>query len=195
MYDLDGRIELILDSGPTTVGVESTVVDLTCSPFQILRPGPIGPEEIARCLGGLGQLAKHEGIRARTRRKHRPARGCWPRTTRLAPRPYVLTRAMTWQNSPGQRDAGCLSLEPLPYPICRPRIIVVELPEPKTAGQQLYSCLHQLDALNLEVIVIVMPPDLPDWRHHSRPSDPGDKTSSGLRDWEADGKWQMTNGK
>ena len=53
LADLDGRIDLILDSGPTTVGLESTVLDLTRSPLRILRPGPIGPRELEQCLGGL----------------------------------------------------------------------------------------------------------------------------------------------
>jgi len=37
--DLDGRIDMILDAGPTKIGVESTVVDLTSKPPRILRPG------------------------------------------------------------------------------------------------------------------------------------------------------------
>ena len=47
LTDLDGRIDLILDSGPTTVGLESTVLDLTTTPARVLRPGPIGWSELA----------------------------------------------------------------------------------------------------------------------------------------------------
>ncbi len=50
--DLDGRIDLILDSGPTTVGLESTVIDLSSYPARLLRPGPIGLEELEQALGG-----------------------------------------------------------------------------------------------------------------------------------------------
>ncbi len=164
LYDLDGRIELILDSGPTTVGVESTVVDLTCSPFQILRPGPIGPEEIARCLGGLGQLAKTSEDLARTTEETPPSPGML--ATHYAPRtPAVRVDSsqdlakFTWPAKCGLLVFGAATVPDLPA-----SYNVVELSEPKTAGQQLYSCLHQLDALNLELIVIVMPPDLPDWR-------------------------------
>ena len=49
--DLKGRIDIILDGGPCTVGVESTVVDGLSDPPAILRPGGIGIEEI-RALGG-----------------------------------------------------------------------------------------------------------------------------------------------
>ena len=37
--DLDGRVEIILDGGPTTIGLESTVVDMTQDPPRLLRPG------------------------------------------------------------------------------------------------------------------------------------------------------------
>ena len=39
LQDLDGRIDLVIDGGPTTVGVESTVIDLTGPIPTILRPG------------------------------------------------------------------------------------------------------------------------------------------------------------
>lgn len=50
-YDLDGRIETILDGGPCDVGVESTVVDGLSSPPLILRPGGISIEQIRECEG------------------------------------------------------------------------------------------------------------------------------------------------
>lgn len=50
-YDLDGRIELILDGGPCQVGVESTVVDGLCDPPVVLRPGGVGIDEIRKCPG------------------------------------------------------------------------------------------------------------------------------------------------
>ena len=41
LQDLDGRIDLVIDGGPTTVGLESTVIDLTGSIPTILRPGAV----------------------------------------------------------------------------------------------------------------------------------------------------------
>ena len=52
LADLDGRIDLILDSGPTTVGLESTVLDLTGEPRDLLRPGPISIKELEAVLSG-----------------------------------------------------------------------------------------------------------------------------------------------
>jgi L-threonylcarbamoyladenylate synthase len=50
-YDLDGRIELIVDGGPCDVGVESTVVDGLNSPPAVLRPGGIGIDLIRTVPG------------------------------------------------------------------------------------------------------------------------------------------------
>jgi L-threonylcarbamoyladenylate synthase len=44
--DLDGRLDLILDGGKTSVGVESTILDLTQTPFRILRPGGVSLESL-----------------------------------------------------------------------------------------------------------------------------------------------------
>jgi len=49
--DFDGRIEAVLDAGPTRIGVESTVLDVTVEPPQILRPGGTPYEALKRILG------------------------------------------------------------------------------------------------------------------------------------------------
>lgn len=46
LADLDGRIEAVLDAGPSTVGIESTVLDLTQEPPVILRPGGVTWEDL-----------------------------------------------------------------------------------------------------------------------------------------------------
>lgn len=44
--DLEGRVDLILDGGPCTIGVESTVVDLLQDPPVVLRPGGVSMEAL-----------------------------------------------------------------------------------------------------------------------------------------------------
>jgi L-threonylcarbamoyladenylate synthase len=51
LADLNGRIELILDGGETMIGVESTVLDITCAPPLVLRPGGTTVEDIESCIG------------------------------------------------------------------------------------------------------------------------------------------------
>ena len=49
--DMDGKIEGVFDGGPCAVGVESTIIDLTCTPPRLLRPGGLPLEELQRVLG------------------------------------------------------------------------------------------------------------------------------------------------
>jgi L-threonylcarbamoyladenylate synthase len=44
--DLDGRIDLVLDGGPVSIGVESTVLDVSVDPPLLLRPGGVSLEAL-----------------------------------------------------------------------------------------------------------------------------------------------------
>jgi L-threonylcarbamoyladenylate synthase len=84
--DLDGRIDMVLDGGPTTVGVESTIVACLGSRATLLRPGGVARARIEQALGepladapvsseasdgdvplAPGQLASHYAPKARLR--------------------------------------------------------------------------------------------------------------------------------
>ena len=73
---LDPARDVVLDGGRSAVGVESTIVDCTISPPQLLRPGAITPAEIEAILGGplgaaagpsraAGMMTSHYAPRAR----------------------------------------------------------------------------------------------------------------------------------
>lgn len=51
MEDMDGRIDGVVDGGPCGVGVESTILDLTCTPPRLLRPGGLPLEALEAVLG------------------------------------------------------------------------------------------------------------------------------------------------
>lgn len=51
--DLNGRIDAILDAGPTSIGVESTVLDLSVDPPLVLRPGGTSFEEIKKIIANV----------------------------------------------------------------------------------------------------------------------------------------------
>ncbi|UCF44846.1 MAG: threonylcarbamoyl-AMP synthase [Candidatus Bathyarchaeota archaeon] len=51
--DLNGRIDAILDGGSTRIGVESTVLDLSVNPPQVLRPGGTPLEALRKVLGDV----------------------------------------------------------------------------------------------------------------------------------------------
>lgn len=51
LADLDGRIDAVLDAGPTSIGVESTVLDPTQTPMVLYRPGAVTAEQLTAVTG------------------------------------------------------------------------------------------------------------------------------------------------
>ena len=77
LEDMDGKIDGIVDGGPCSVGVESTIIDLTEQPPRLLRPGGITLEQLESVLGevavdpavtrlmGAGEQPKAPGMKYR----------------------------------------------------------------------------------------------------------------------------------
>ena len=71
LEDMNGKIAAIVDGGPCAVGVESTILDLTVTPPQLLRPGGMPLEALEGVVGEIavdhavtGQLKPDEKPRA-----------------------------------------------------------------------------------------------------------------------------------
>ena len=77
LEDMDGKIDAIIDGGACQVGVESTIIDLTCNPPRMLRPGGVTLEQLQEVLGevevdaavvrlmGAGEQPKAPGMKYR----------------------------------------------------------------------------------------------------------------------------------
>ncbi len=155
--DLGGRVDLILDSGPTTVGLESTVLDLTSDPPAILRPGPITAGALADVLGFVPDVrGRHLSVSA-------------IRSPGLSPihyAPMTPTYLIGFDDLAGYRRpdrAGLLVLG-----VAAPDEAVafahrIELVTPEFAEPRFYDALHRLDELALDVLLVVLPPDTPAW--------------------------------
>ncbi len=74
--DMNGRIDMVIDGGEVGIGLESTIVDLTVSPPQILRPGFITDAMLSKVVGTVdmdqtilrndsGQAPKAPGMKYR----------------------------------------------------------------------------------------------------------------------------------
>jgi L-threonylcarbamoyladenylate synthase len=61
--DLDGRIDLVVDGGPTQVGVESTVLDLSGDVPTILRPGAVSLEMLRQVVPRVERRVSSEPVR------------------------------------------------------------------------------------------------------------------------------------
>lgn len=53
LEDMNGKIDAIMEGGPCHVGVESTIIDLTCTPPRLLRPGGVTLEQLREILGDV----------------------------------------------------------------------------------------------------------------------------------------------
>ena len=60
-HDLKGKIRGILDDGPTKVGVESTVLDMSTAHPAILRPGAVTKADIEGVIGSIDLNHHHVG--------------------------------------------------------------------------------------------------------------------------------------
>jgi L-threonylcarbamoyladenylate synthase len=157
--DLDDRIDLILDGGPTTGGIESTVLDLTTHPPRVLRPGLIGPAELEALVGPVVRPipAEASGTEAL------PSPGLLAR--HYAPR----TPLECVEDGRARAEALCAAGVRVGWLACGeapslPGALVVSLPAtPADYAAGLYAALHQLDDASLERIVVTLPPEGEEW--------------------------------
>lgn len=162
---LDGRIDMLLDGGPTSGGIESTVLDLTSAPPRILRPGPIGVAEVEAEIGPLADV-RSLTVAARNDSQPLPSPGMMPR--HYAPRtPLECVEAgreperLALLSSEKRRVGWVTFADPDAVPL---GVLVRVLPsEPAGYAAQLYAVLHELDAAGLDRILVTLPPDTDDW--------------------------------
>jgi L-threonylcarbamoyladenylate synthase len=159
---LAGRIELILDGGPTPGGLESTVLDLTTQPPRLLRPGLVGPADLEAVVGPIGRPPHDKASEAVAL----PSPGMLAR--HYAPR----TPLECVEGDGGQlveqllRDGlrvGWVTFAAVPDS-APPGLRCVQMPvDPADYSAQLYAVLHQLDDASLDRLVVVLPPDTEEW--------------------------------
>lgn len=157
---LDGRIDMLLDAGPTAGGIESTVLDLTSSPPRLLRPGLIGLAELASVIGPVSHAAADREPTESLRSPGMLPRHYAPRTplecieAESAERVAALLREGKRLGWVPFGDAG-----PPPSGV---RLGILPT-DPAAYAAGLYAVLHELDAAGLDRIIVTLPPDTEDW--------------------------------
>jgi len=159
---LDGRVDLILDGGPTAGGLESTVLDLTVDPPRVLRPGLV---TIAQLEAVLGAIDWNEASRDRT--GGGPARSPGLMERHYAPRAKlqcvdrksaaVVQELLTLGNR-----VGWLRLRPAAD--VPEGIVVIDMSSDADAyAARLYAAFHELDDAGVNQIVVDLPPQGDAW--------------------------------
>jgi len=141
---LGNSVDLILDGGPTQVGIESTVLSLAGAKPLLLRPGMISAEQIEAVIGKIEIAgAPSEGAHASPgmHPKHYS-----PRTPLVLQVPATGRGAYLWRT---QRTGSARSIQ-MPS-------------DPSHYAAALYETLHRLDDEGLDWIAVEMPPDESAW--------------------------------
>jgi L-threonylcarbamoyladenylate synthase len=141
---LGNSVDLILDGGPTQVGIESTVLSLAGAMPTLLRPGMISKEQIEAVIGKIEIVgAPREGAHA--------SPGMHPK--HYSPRtPLVLQIPSTGRGAYLWRTQHANSARSIQMPS-----------DPAHYAAALYETLHRLDEEGLDWIAVEMPPDEPAW--------------------------------
>ncbi len=149
--DLGDEVDLLLDGGPCTVGVESTIVDLSSGPPAILRPGGLPAEELERVLGRPVPVRTASTVRV-----------SGSLASHYAPRVGVVLV----EPSEAVARAESLRLQGLqvgvlgPAGLSLPRdFLRFDIPEDAAgAARLLYLRLREADMAGLDVLVACLPP-------------------------------------
>jgi L-threonylcarbamoyladenylate synthase len=151
--DLGDDIDVVLDDGPCTVGVESTIVDCTGDELVILRPGDVTRERVEEVSGQKVGVRRDGLTRAPGTLKSHYA----PEATVLVVDRDDLARRATDLLAAGQRVA-VLALAPAPA--LPADVVVLDGPaDSEEYARALYARLREVDRRGVDVLLAVPPPD------------------------------------
>ena len=165
LKSLGDRIAMIVDGGPSQVGLESTVLDLTVAPPRVLRPGTI-PVEALRAV--VGEVRGAEcGIR----------NGALLRSPGLLPRHYAPKGklvVLAWRDeSDLNRQLAACNLQPaMTHVIAHRRIpsgkgfgrVRVIPGDANAFARTIYAELHRCDEEGAQFIVVEAVPETAEWQ-------------------------------
>ena len=141
---LGERIGLVLDGGPCTIGLESTVVDVTTEPPRLLRPGGLTREQLEAAVGPLAEPAGTGPLRS-------PGR----LTSHYAPAHPLRLEARTVD-----ADEGLLAFGPALPGGARPTLNLSPAGDLVEAAGNLFSMLHTLDQAPIRRIAVMPIPEV-----------------------------------
>ncbi len=141
---LGSEVDFILDGGPTTVGIESTVLSLAGSVPVLLRPGMISREQLEALIGPIEVAGAAVGAAHSAPGMH--PKHYSPRTPLVLNRPPAGRGAYLWLTRHHETARS------------------IHMPaDPAQFAAALYETLHRLDEEHLDWIAVELPPDEPEW--------------------------------
>jgi L-threonylcarbamoyladenylate synthase len=176
LADLDGRIDAVVDAGPTEHGVESTVLDPNTSPMMIYRPGAVTSVQI-RDTAGAVEFFQESGPRKETPREALPSPGVGLRHYAPRARLVLIGGELAGSELPGAAltELGARLAEAasgqagervgvmLPAELAAPAGVEAvyawgRWSAPEKMARELYAGLRALDCAGCTVILCPLPP-------------------------------------
>jgi L-threonylcarbamoyladenylate synthase len=178
---LGDKISLIVDGGQSQVGIESTVLDLTVSPPQVLRPGMIHAVSFEAVIGNIQHPTPINSVSSSTRQ----ARGREQASNTQHPKlkspgllkkhysPKAKLLVLNWRDE-GELRFQISTLNPQPstcFVIAHTHIpsgenfagVSVIPHDAEAFARAIYAELHHCDEAGADLIVIEAPPESPEW--------------------------------
>jgi L-threonylcarbamoyladenylate synthase len=149
--DLGADVDLVLEGGPSEVGIESTIVDLSGEGFAILRPGHIRVEDIEEALKARSRAPQGEVRHSGGLERHYA-----PRTPAKLVPTHLLDKEIARLGEKVAVLAFSRPDERVDYWIRMPR-------DPGGYAQRLYAALRELDGAGCEQILVEAPPEAAEW--------------------------------
>jgi len=162
LEDLGGKVELILDGGPTGIGLESTVLDLVAPQPTVLRPGGVTIEELEALLGPVDYISSIKpGERVRSPglkyRHYSPQSKVFlvegPATSVLA----TMETLVQEEKAAGMRVGVLATREALAQTDFAPADLILlagERRAPETIGANLFAHFRTFDHRGMEVVIM-----------------------------------------
>ena len=160
---LDGKVPVIVDGGQSAVGIESSVLDLTVTPPQILRPGMIHAESLAAAgmpVAGHNPLAGTGTLKS-------------PGQLKKHYSPKAKLMVLSWHDTDGLKSelaarrvplATCHIIAHASVPPGEPFARVSVIPHDAEAfARAIYAELHRCDEEGAQTIVVEAPPAGSEW--------------------------------
>jgi len=155
LEDMDGKIDAILDAGACSVGVESTILDLTADPPRLLRPGGVTLEALEQALG---KVCVDEAVSRLMAPGERP-RAPGMKYRHYAPRAPVtvvrgepdLTAAYITRTAGGRSGVICFDEYRGRFPMCQVQTLGPAADQAEQA-RRVFDALRAFDSLDVDEI-------------------------------------------
>ncbi len=151
------RVECILDGGPSEVGIESTIVDVSGDAPALLRPGQISAREIEETIGAPLAPPHAESPRAPGTLAAHYA----PATPLLVMEGDWLLELAATLTHQGKRVA--VLARSAMQPLLKNLTWIAAPPDARAYAHDLYANLRRLDAAGCDTLLVEQPPPTPEW--------------------------------